>query len=128
MLGSGGFRLTKFMSNSKDTLSKIPAERRAKPELNLDLDELPVERALGVRWFVETDQLGFEIKTVTRPETKRGILSTVCSLYDPLGFAAPVALTARALIQDVWKAKLDWDQPLNEHFVSRWRSWTTQLQ
>ncbi|XP_022784666.1 LOW QUALITY PROTEIN: uncharacterized protein LOC111325175 [Stylophora pistillata] len=55
MLVSGGFRLTKFMSNSKDTLSKIPAERRAKPELNLDLDELPVERALGVRWFLETD-------------------------------------------------------------------------
>ncbi|PFX25687.1 hypothetical protein AWC38_SpisGene9681 [Stylophora pistillata] len=128
MLGSGGFRLTKFISNSKDTLSKIPAERRAKPELNLDLDELSVERALGVRWFVETDQLGFEIKNVTRPEKKRGILSTVCSLYDPLDFAAPVALTARALIQDVWMAKLDWDQPLNEHFVNRWRSWTTQLQ
>lgn len=24
-------------------------------------------------------------------------------------------------------AKLDWDQPLEEHFLNRWRSWTIQL-
>lgn len=127
MLDHGGFCLAKFMSNSKEVLSSIPVQRRATPNLDLRLDELPVERALGVRWFVETDELGFEIKNLNRPETKRGILSAVCSLYDPLGFAAPVALTARALIQDMWKAKLDWDQPLEEHFLKRWRSWTTQL-
>ena len=27
----------------------------------------------------------------------------------------------------MWKAKLDWDQPVEEHFLKRWRSWTTQL-
>ena len=127
MLHHGGFCLTKFMSNSKEVLFSIPVQRRATPNLDLRLDEFPVERALGVRWFVETDELGFEIKNLNRPETKRGILSAVCSLYDPLGFAAPVALTERALIQDMWKAKLDWDQPLKEHFLKRWRSWTTQL-
>ena len=127
ILGRGGFRLTKFMSNSKDVLSTMPVERRALPDLSLHLDELPVERVLGVRWFVQTDKLGFETKNLNRPETKRGILSSVCSLYDPLGFAAPVALTARALIQDIWKAKLDWDKPLEEHFLKQWRSWTTQL-
>lgn len=127
MLEHGGFHLTKFMSNSKEVLSSIPVERRAAPNLDVELNELPVERALGVRWFVETDELGFQIKNLNHPETKRGILSAVCSLYDPLGFAAPVALTARALIQDMWKAKLDWDQPLEEHFLNRWRSWTTQL-
>lgn len=36
------------MSNSKNVLASIPAKRRAAPELNLELDELPVERALGV--------------------------------------------------------------------------------
>ena len=115
------------MSNSKDVISTIPVERRAFSDVNHHLDELPVERVLGVRWFVQTDELGFETKNLNHPETKRGILSSVCSLYDPLGFAAPVALTARALIQDIWKAKLDWDQPLEEHFLKRWRSWTTQL-
>ena len=127
ILGRGGFHLTKFMSNSKDVMSAIPVERRALPDLSLHLDELPVERVLGVRWFVETDELGFKTKNLNCPETKRGILSSVCSLYDPLGFAVPVALTARALIQDIWKAKLDWDQPFKEHFLKRWRSWTTQL-
>lgn len=118
MLRRGGFRLAKFMSNSKDVLSTIPVERRALPSLNLNLDELPVERTLGVRWFVQTDELGFEIKNLNRPETNRGILSSLCSLYDPLGFAAPVALTARALTQDIWKAKIDWNQPLEEHFLN----------
>jgi len=53
------------------------------------------------------------------------LLSVHCMTL--LVFAAPVVLTARALIQDIWKAKLDWDQPLEEHFLNRWRSWTTQL-
>ena len=127
ILNHGGFNLTKFMTNSKNVLATIPTEKRASPDLNLDLDELPVERALGIRWFAETDELGFDIKNLNRPETKRGVLSAVCSLYDPLGFAAPVALTARVIIQDMWKAKVDWDQPLEENFLARWKSWTSQL-
>lgn len=127
ILDCGGFHLTKVMSNSKKVLATIPTERRATPELDLDLDELPVERALGVHWFVESDELRFENKKLHHPETKRGILSTICSLDDPLGFAAPVTLTARSLIQDLWKAKIDWDQLLDDHFLDRWRSWNSQL-
>ena len=37
------------MSNSKDVMSTIPVERRALPDLSLHLDELPVERVLGVQ-------------------------------------------------------------------------------
>ena len=127
ILVKGGFNLTKFTSNSKEVLAAIPNDKRSKPELDLDLDELPIERALGVRWFVEDDDLGFEIRKLDRPETKRGILSTVCSLFDPLGFAAPVALSARSLVQDLWKAKVGWDEPLNDDFLSKWRLWNAQL-
>ena len=67
---------------------------------NLDLKDPPIERALETLWFVVDDTLGFKIRHLDRPKTKRGILSTVCSLFDPLGLAAPVALTARILVQD----------------------------
>ena len=97
LLARGGFNLTKFTSNSKRLLSAVPNDKRSKPDLNLDLDALPIERALGIRWSVEDDTLGFEIRSLVRPETKRGILSTVCSLFYRLGFAAPVALSARSL-------------------------------
>ena len=88
ILDRSGFNLTKFISNSKNVLAAIPTDKRSKPELNLDLDELPIERALGLRWFVDDDELGFDIRKLDRPETKRGILSTVCSLFDPQGICS----------------------------------------
>ena len=46
LLKKGNFRLTKFVSNSKGVLAAIPAEERTVK--NLDLDKLPIERALGL--------------------------------------------------------------------------------
>ena len=91
----GSFNLTKFTSNSKEVLKAVPSNQLSNQGLKLDLDDAPIKRALGVLWYVGDDTLGFKIKHLDRPETKRGILSTVCSLFDPLGFAAPVALAAR---------------------------------
>ncbi|XP_068676111.1 uncharacterized protein [Montipora foliosa] len=48
LLKEGGFRLTKFTSNSREVLQAIPSELRASPNLDLDLDQLPTKRALGV--------------------------------------------------------------------------------
>ena len=61
-----------------------------------------------VRWLVGTDELGFKIRELNCPETKRSILSSMCPVYDPLGFAAPETITVSVLKQDIWKAKLDW--------------------
>ena len=49
LLAEAGLRLTKWMSNSRDVLSVIPEEERARPNLDLDLDDVPVERTLGVQ-------------------------------------------------------------------------------
>jgi hypothetical protein len=46
---------------------------------------------------------------VDKPETKRGILSTVASLYDPMEFTTPVALLAKSLLQKLWQKKVDWE-------------------
>lgn len=54
-----------------------------------------MERVLRVQCCVETDTFRFRIVLQDKPLTRRGILSTVCSVSDPLGFAAPLLLSER---------------------------------
>ena len=76
MCSKGGFRLHKFVSNSKEVIRRIPEQDRADgvKELDLDLDSLPLERALGVHWCVESDCFQFAIVLQDKPCTRRGIL------------------------------------------------------
>ena len=50
------------------------------PALDLDLDELPVNRALGLEWNIALDEFGFKIGDLTKPNTMRGVLSTISSV------------------------------------------------
>src|SRR5664279_1022300 len=63
LLARGGFRLTKWISNDRDVLGSIPECDVAKKmqSLNLDIDDLLAEHALGVHWDVENDNFGYEI-------------------------------------------------------------------
>ena len=96
----GGFNLTKFMSNDRHVLSQIPVEKRAAQAVDLDLD-LPVDRALGVKWNTEEDTFGFKAMDLNRPNTLRGVLSTICSVFDPLNFAAPAMMPAKQTLQSI---------------------------
>ena len=60
MCVAGGFNLTKFISNSKSVLMSIPEDKRREGVKDYDLikEKLPSERALGVHWNVETDEIG----------------------------------------------------------------------
>ena len=86
LLSKGRFRLTKWLCNDKDVLDSIPRSERASSILDLDLNSrvLPVVRTLGVQWNVDTDTLTFKITARDKPRTRRGILSTTSSVYDPL--------------------------------------------
>ena len=78
-------------------------------ELQLGQDRLPVERALGVQRCIESDSLKFKFELKDLPCT-RGILSTVSSVYDPLGPIAPVVLVGKQILQDICQGS-DWDKP-----------------
>ena len=55
-------------------------------------------------------------------------MSTVASLYDPLGFAAPVILLAKSLLQKLWRTKAEWDEQLADGKLEDWRQWKSDLQ
>lgn len=121
----GGFTLTKWMSNSRKVLLSIPVEHRASEVKDLDLrhDTLPVERTLGVQWDTETDTFTYKMKLQDKPMTRRGILSIVNSIYDPLGFLAPVILPAKLLLRDLCKDHLGWDEHIDGKYAEDWSRW-----
>ena len=74
LMKEGGFNLTKFPSNSRKFVATLPEKERANPALNLDLDQLPIGRALGLHWDVDSDTFLFKVVPTNKPPTKRGIL------------------------------------------------------
>lgn len=129
MLAKGGLRLHKFLSSSKDLLQQIPPDDRAKGFEQVDLfaDSLPIERALGAQWSIESDSFQFRIILSDKPFTRRGILSTVNSVYDPLGFICPVILTGKQILQSLCADQVDWDSPIPDYLRARWEIWRNDL-
>ncbi|KAL5010875.1 hypothetical protein ScPMuIL_013180 [Solemya velum] len=124
----GGFHLTKWMSNQPEVLESLPAEELATGMKQWALcDDPPEERALGVHWLVENDSFGFKITQKNQPATKRGILSLVSSVYDPLGIAAPFVLTAKGLLQSLCRSGLGWDEEISGSEFKKWNSWLHEL-
>ncbi|KAK3751397.1 hypothetical protein QZH41_012002, partial [Actinostola sp. cb2023] len=88
----------KIASNRQEVMEAFPSEDQASDLCDLDLhvskDAVPVQRSLGVSWDLKTDDFTFKVSTEVeeKPFTRRGVLSVVNSLYDPLGLVAPVVI------------------------------------
>ena len=62
LLKKGGFHLNQWLSSSREVLALVPESDRNQPRLNLDLDDLPTERTLGVLYDSESDHFIFDVK------------------------------------------------------------------
>ena len=128
MLKKGGFKLTKFNSNSDVVIGSIPPEELAQSKIQLDLDDQSIQRTLGVKWNLNSDKFTFSSTLSAEIKyTKRGILKITSSIFDPLGFLAPFILTAKLLIQELWRQKYDWDQEVSEQIRKQWKTWIDEL-
>ena len=86
------------------------------------LDQLLIEQVQGVRWNVKSDTFSFKTVVKDRSSTRRGLLSMVSFVCDPLGFAAPFTPVAKPLLQDLSQKNLRWDGPISEEDLARWRN------
>ncbi|XP_062704696.1 uncharacterized protein LOC134286994 [Aedes albopictus] len=88
-------------------------------------------------WLAEPDEFTFTLKLrdgvfqLLAGEfipTKRQVIRVVMSVFDPLGLVAAFVVHGKCLIQDIWRAKVNWDEQIPEELVSKWRRWVDVLQ
>ena len=127
VLPSHRFNLTKRMSNHPDVLNDIPKEKLLSQNIKLDFNSQITERAFGLLWGIKNDKLTFQHSPKILPKTKRGILSLVESIFDPLGIATPAVLEAKLIIQSLWKLKVDWDDDIPKDILQRYQQWLSGL-
>ena len=130
MLATSNLRLHKVASNKCGVMDAIPVEDRAKDlqDLHLFVDDLPDQRTLGVKWSIKSDLITFHVPEIERPYTRRGLLSVVNSIFDPLGFLAPVTIQGRQLLRELSTQTSDWDSILPENMKEKWMEWQSSLQ
>ncbi|XP_068227674.1 uncharacterized protein [Palaemon carinicauda] len=129
LCGDAGFRLNQWTSSSKRILATIPREERDDSVAVLDLnkDELPTERALGIHWNMSIDVLMFRIIPKDKPFNRHGVLSVVASIYDPFGYLSPVTSIAKILLQQMCRRKFSWDEEMSADELVRRKTWLAQL-
>ncbi|XP_066912482.1 uncharacterized protein, partial [Clytia hemisphaerica] len=121
------FRLTKWLSNEPKLLQAMPTEDVSPKITSRELEHLPHERTLGVWWDPYKDEFFFKIKMKEHQKTKRGLLSFLSSIYDPLGFLAPLLIAPKITLQSMWKEKVGWDDPIPESLLDTYTEWLSTL-
>ena len=135
-LATANIRLHKVVSDAVEVMEALPADDRAKDVRNLDLrkETLPSQRSLGVQWSIEEDKFSFKVSRQDKPFTRRGVLSIINSICDPMGIAVPVTLKGKLFLQQLvamGKTRngddLGWDDPLPEDLMRQWQRWKEAL-
>ncbi|XP_058837183.1 uncharacterized protein LOC131693415 [Topomyia yanbarensis] len=128
----GGFHLRNWLSNSAEVLRGLN-EEATNASKNLCLSTTDGDRVLGMLWQTTDDELRFsmnlkeEIQRVLNEDerpTKRQILKCLMGIFDPLGLLSVYLVHGKILLQDVWRAGLQWDERVPEEIFERWARWT----
>ena len=128
LLQLGGFPLEQWCSNSKTIMEAFPVKLSSKPGLDLDLDGLPTERVLGLIWNCASDNFELTVKSGgVEGTSRRQLLSAIGSIFDPLGFLAPLVITLKLILRDTKHSQSGWDAPMEESLCKRWGEWVATL-
>ncbi|XP_018401827.1 PREDICTED: uncharacterized protein LOC108778994 [Cyphomyrmex costatus] len=127
LLKRGRFTLRKWASNLSELLDDIEATDHGLAQ-SRDLREDKSLKILGLSWKPDRDIFQFAVTIPGPPgDTKRRILSDIAKFFDPLGWATPVIIRAKILMQRLWIAKCDWDEVAPPNLLEAWRQYHSHL-
>ncbi|XP_055543811.1 uncharacterized protein LOC129729327 [Wyeomyia smithii] len=127
LLSKGGFRLHKWVSNSKAVLSELASDELGTSS-TLSFDQERV-KTLDISWQPGPDLLSIDVSglTVSGQWTRRKVYSVIAQLFDPTGLTAPVIAWAKIRMQLLWVATQGWDDPLSPDLEKQWADFYQKL-
>ena len=133
ILANYGMRLHKIKSTHQEVREAFPPSELSDDPTAVTFGDTTTQKALGVAWKVDDDELSLTSDFKDVPFTKRGVLSAIGSIFDPLGIVAPVGLTGKLLQRRILQANnetggtLGWDDKLPEEFRTEWDAWMQEI-
>ncbi|XP_046808368.1 uncharacterized protein LOC124420202 [Lucilia cuprina] len=121
-LDSAGFPLRKWISNTRELLKDLPEDHLLDVDL-LNLPESNNAKTLGIRWNAKEDTFFFNVPLIERKSayTKRTVLSDIARLFDPAGWLAPIVISAKIIMQQIWQDNTAWDECLKPLTLIKWQ-------
>ena len=122
LLACGGIFLRKWNSNESFVLEAIRPELRESTEVH-SITESEHTKALGLKWNTSTDMFYITTSKMLPTESamKRILVSDITKVFDVLGWFAPGIITVKILLQRVWEAGIDWDNPVPKTIQLAWQ-------
>ena len=101
LLSEGGFRLTKWISNYDALLDVLPQSEIGKFSIEDSSIKNETEKILRIMWNYKKDTSNVKHSNKSYPNTKRGILSHIRPIFDPLCLLVPFLLEPKLIIQQL---------------------------
>ena len=116
VMRKGAMTLQKWRSNSSELLLMIPEKLKESGDLIIAADPGECFKTLGVHWDTESGSLHISTPAIDHLPSIRlpTLLPRYLTYWDGL---LPAICPAKILLQDIWKLRLAWDDPLPDQLI-----------
>lgn len=90
------------------------------------------QKVPGVQWNFISDQFVLDLKEIATlarniEPTERNVVRVTETFYDPMGFLSPNTTEFKMFFQELCKANIGWDEPLEGDLKNEWWKLMTGL-
>ena len=80
-------------------------------------------KVLGMEWNATLDVFRPVISSCKSfgTLTKRSLMSEIARIFNVMGWCLPTIIKPKIMLQDLWKEKTDWDQPVSQTIRNVWQ-------
>ena len=128
VFGEAGFELHKWHSNVSELEAEPILEDEGQTYAKEQFGVKPSEtKLLGLPWNKEEDTLAVTFTRDSAETSKREVLKSLASVFDPLGIASPTTLVGKMIYREECEQHLPWDAVLPEKLEKQWEKFKKSL-